>query len=54
MTMQNNCMLLAIIRNVPRLRLERSEILDQTYNLPSLTKGQCAIANWDEDAVASW
>lgn len=47
--------LLATIRYVPRLRLERSEVAAQhrwmAPGLKSLAKGQRAMANWDEDAV---
>ena len=47
--------LLATTRYVPRLRLERSEMLAQhrwmAPGLKGLAKGQRAIANWDEDAV---
>jgi 3-hydroxy-3-methylglutaryl CoA synthase/uncharacterized OB-fold protein len=47
--------LLATTRYVPRLRLERSEILAQHHwmapGLRGLAKGQRAIASWDEDSV---
>jgi len=47
--------LLATTRYVPRLRLERSEMLNQhrwmAPGLRSLAKGQRAIASWDEDSV---
>jgi len=47
--------LLATARYVPRLRLERSEILAQhrwmAPGLKSLAKGRRAVANWDEDSV---
>ncbi|HEV7575237.1 MAG TPA: 3-oxoacyl-[acyl-carrier-protein] synthase III C-terminal domain-containing protein [Caldimonas sp.] len=46
---------LATARYVPRLRLERSEVLARHLwmapGLRSLAKGQRAIANWDEDTV---
>lgn len=47
--------LLATTRYVPRLRLERSEVLARHQwmapGLRSLAKGRRAIANWDEDTV---
>ena len=47
--------LLATTRYVPRLRLERSEVLAQhrwmAPGLRGLAKGRRAIAGWDEDAV---
>ena len=47
--------LLATLRYVPRLRLERSEVAAQhrwmAPGLKSLARGQRAMANWDEDAV---
>ena len=47
--------LLATTRYVPRLRLERSEMLAQhrwmAPGLKGLARGRRAIANWDEDAV---
>ena len=47
--------LLATTRYVPRLRLNRSEMLAQhrwmAPGLKGLAKGQRAIANWDEDAA---
>ena len=47
--------LLATTRYVPRLRLERSDVLAQhrwmAPGLRSLAKGRRAIANWDEDAA---
>lgn len=47
--------LLATTRYVPRLRLERSEMLAQhrwmAPGLRSLAKGRRAIASWDEDCV---
>lgn len=47
--------LLATTRYVPRLRLERSEILEQhrwmAPGLRGLARGQRAIASWDEDSV---
>ena len=47
--------LLATTRYVPRLRLERSEVLAQhrwmAPGLRGLAKGQRAIASWDEDSV---
>jgi 3-hydroxy-3-methylglutaryl CoA synthase/uncharacterized OB-fold protein len=47
--------LLATTRYVPRLRLERAEILAQhrwmAPGLKGLAKGRRAIANWDEDSV---
>ena len=47
--------ILATTRYVPRLRLERSEVLAQHLwmapGLRALAKGQRAIANWDEDSV---
>ena len=47
--------LLATTRYVPRLRLDRSEMLAQhrwmAPGLKGLAKGQRAIANWDEDAA---
>ncbi len=53
--MQDDYGLLATSRYVPRLRLERGEIFAQhrwmAPGLRSLSKGQRAIANWDEDAV---
>ena len=48
--------LLATTRYVPRLRLERSEVLARHLwmapGLRSLAKGRRAIANWDEDTVS--
>ncbi|HEX7441648.1 MAG TPA: hypothetical protein VF319_16295, partial [Caldimonas sp.] len=47
--------LLATTRYLPRLRLERSEVLAQhrwmAPGLRSLAKGRRAIASWDEDSV---
>ena len=47
--------LLATTRYVPRLRLERSEVLAQhrwmAPGLRALAKGRRAIASWDEDSV---
>jgi len=47
--------LLATIRYVPRLRLERSEMLAQhrwmAPGLRSLAKGRRAVASWDEDSI---
>ncbi len=47
--------LLATTRYVPRLRLDRSEVLARHQwmapGLRSLAKGRRAIANWDEDTV---
>ena len=47
--------LLATTRYVPRLRLERSEVLAQhrwmAPGLRTLAKGRRAIASWDEDSV---
>ena len=47
--------LLATTRYVPRLRLERAEVLAQhrwmAPGLRGLAKGQRAIAHWDEDSV---
>lgn len=47
--------LLATTRYLPRLRLERSEMLAQhrwmAPGLRGLAKGRRAIANWDEDSV---
>lgn len=47
--------LLASTRYVPRLRLERSAVLEQhrwmAPGLRGLAKGRRAMANWDEDAV---
>ncbi len=47
--------LLATTRYLPRLRLERSEILAQhrwmAPGLRGLAKGQRSLANWDEDSV---
>lgn len=47
--------LLATTRYVPRLRLERSEMLNQhrwmAPGLRPLAKGQRSIASWDEDCV---
>ena len=47
--------LLATTRYVPRLRLERSEVLAQhrwmAPGLRGLAKGRRAIASWDEDSV---
>lgn len=47
--------LLATTRYVPRLRLERSEVLAQhrwmAPGLRALAKGQRAFASWDEDSV---
>ena len=47
--------LLATTRYVPRLRLERSAVLEQhrwmAPGLRGLAKGQRAIASWDEDSV---
>ena len=47
--------LLATTRYVPRLRLERSEVLARHLwmapGLRGLAKGRRAIANWDEDTV---
>ena len=47
--------ILAAARYVPRLRLERSEILARHLwmapGLRSLAKGRRAVANWDEDSV---
>ena len=47
--------LLATTRYVPRLRLERSEVLAQhrwmAPGLRSLAKGQRSMASWDEDSV---
>jgi len=47
--------LLATTRYLPRLRLERSEVLAQhrwmAPGLRGLAKGRRAIANWDEDSV---
>ncbi len=47
--------LLAATRYVPRLRLERSEVLNQhrwmAPGLRGLAKGRRAIAHWDEDSV---
>ncbi len=47
--------LLATTRYLPRLRLERSEMLAQhrwmAPGLKGLAKGRRAIANWDEDGV---
>ncbi|MDB5871662.1 MAG: hypothetical protein JWQ07_1104 [Ramlibacter sp.] len=47
--------LLATTRYVPRLRLERSEVLAQhrwmAPSLRSVAKGRRAIASWDEDSV---
>lgn len=55
MTTQNEHGLVATSRYVPRMRLERSEILAQhrwmAPGLKGLAKGQKAIANWDEDSV---
>ncbi len=47
--------LLATTRYVPRLRLERSAVLEQhrwmAPGLRGLAKGQRAVASWDEDSV---
>ncbi len=47
--------LLALTRYVPRLRLERSELLTQhrwmAPGLRGLAKGQRSMASWDEDCV---
>src|SRR5258706_13774225 len=47
--------LLATTRSLPRLRLERSEMLAQhrwmAPGLRGLAKGQRTIAHWDEDSV---
>jgi hydroxymethylglutaryl-CoA synthase len=55
MTTQNELGLLATSRYVPRMRLERSEVFAQhrwmAPGLKSLSKGQKAMANWDEDSV---
>jgi 3-hydroxy-3-methylglutaryl CoA synthase/uncharacterized OB-fold protein len=55
MTMENEHGLLATSRYVPRMRLERSEIFAQhrwmAPGLKGLSKGQKAMANWDEDGV---
>lgn len=53
--MNNAHGLLATVRYVPRLRLERSAILAQhqwmASGLRGLAKGQRAMASWDEDPV---
>lgn len=55
MTTPENAGLLATARYLPRLRLERSEILAQhrwmAPGLRSLAKGQRSMAHWDEDSV---
>lgn len=47
--------LLATIRYLPRLRLERAQMLEQhrwmAPGLRALAKGRKAMANWDEDSV---
>ncbi|MEZ2294949.1 3-oxoacyl-[acyl-carrier-protein] synthase III C-terminal domain-containing protein [Variovorax sp. RCC_210] len=52
---RNEFGLLATTRYVPRLRLERGDVLAQhrwmAPGLKSLAKGRRAMANWDEDSV---